>query len=355
MMAPPAGQDPLDAGASPSPWSTLSAEELSRLRQVRAEIQDLESVLAAVQKGETAPKDYEGYLTKTVNDIGALVPTARAGEYSDSLTRVNNLWDQISACPVLVNPAGKLDPQEMQRHLNAALGQCKRLVNEIGNLTIPARLQSWLKTARPGYYVPFHAVFQDEMPDPEARAALLNYLAWAPVALKGGLVDIGSGLIYRYAESGSERLKSFLLLILALGLAAAIVVGAPYLPVDGWPLEDKDLSTLLIGWGAILLGLLFHLGVGLTKRSQTEGRPPVLALGDLPLLLNARAGQIILKVYMTLVGLFGLTFSTGIEEVTPLNAFLIGYALDSVVELFGTSVEQAANARVGQVKSQLGV
>jgi len=351
---PPAGPEARDRD-SEGARSYITQAELSQLRRIRSEVQELETILVAIQRGESSPRDYEGYLKKTVQDVEGLSLEPIPGENADGMARVNNLWEQLRICPVLVDPGAKLDAQEMQRHLSSAVALCRRMVNEIGNLTIPARIKSWLKNARPGYYVPFHAVFQDEMPDPEARKALLNYLAWAPEALKGGLVDLGSGLIYRYAESFKERLVSYLLLLAGLGIAAAAVVVAPYLPVDGWPLEDNDLGTLLIGWGAILLGLVFHLGVGLNKRAQTEGRPAVLAIGDLPLMLNARSGQILLKVYMTLVGLFGLTFAIGIEEVTPLNGFLIGYALDSVVELFGTTVEQAASARVGQVKTQLGV
>jgi hypothetical protein len=353
MVPPPMAAVPAHEVHQPPLEAVLDARRMSALRGIRAEVQDLEATLSAISRGETSPKDNERYLLKTVQDVEALLVTDVTGEHADGVTRVNNLWEQLRGCPLLVDPAVKLDPQDMQRHLNAAIQRCNRIVNEIGNLTIPARLQAWLKTARPGYYVPFHAVFQDEMPDAEARNALLNYLAWATEALKGGLVDQASGLIYRYAESRRERFFSYLLLFAGLASAGAIVCAAPYLPFDGWPLEESDFGTLIIGWGAILAGVIFHLGVGLTKRAQSEGRPPVLALGDLPLMINARGGAILLKVYMTLVGLFGLTFSAGIEEVTPLNAFLIGYALDSVVELFGAGVEQAANASTGRLKKGL--
>jgi hypothetical protein len=327
---------------------------LNRLREIRAEIQDLETFFKSVQRGDFALKDYGPYLLKTVNEVTMQMVTTVDGQLADRIRRLNNLWEQITASPLINSPLSDFAPDEQQKHLTWLLSQCALMVNEIGHITIPARVNDWLRSARPGYYIPFHAVFQDEMPDEEARNNLLNYLAWAPLAVQGGLVDAPNGLIYRYAESAKERALSFLFLLMGLGIAAAAVIGAPFLPVDGWPLTDNDLSTLLIGWAAILVGVGFHLGIGLTKRAQSEGRPPIVAIDDLPLLLNAKAGQILIKVFMTLIGLFGLTFSAGIEEVTPLNAFLIGYALDSVVELFGTSVEKAANARVGKLKDSIG-
>ena len=34
-----------------------------------------------------------------------------------------------------------------------------------------------------------------------------------------------------------------------------------------------------------------------------------------------------------------------LAQVTPLNAFLVGYSLDSIIELFGTSIESASQVK----------
>jgi len=269
---------------------------------------------------------------------------------------LHNIWEQMSACPLLIDPEGEFDAQEQLHHLNMLDAQCGKLVFQVGVLTIPARLKRWLAGARPGYYVPFHSVFDDELPEWEDRVRLLNYLAWSPELIQGGLVDAANGLIYRYARSSTARLVSFLLLVVAFGVAIGIVIGACYLPIEGWPVKPRHLPMFLVGWGAVLSGVVVHVGVGAVKRRQAQGgRPPIIAVGDLPLLINAKAGQLLLKLLLTLVGFFGLVFTAGVDNVTPLNTFLVGYSLDSVVEVFSASIEQQATAQVATLKQQLGV
>jgi hypothetical protein len=168
-------------------------------------------------------------------------------------------------------------------------------------------------------------------------------------------VDADSGLIYKYSQSRGHRLGSFLMLAVAVAAALGIVIGLAYLRAPGWPLSREDAPTLLIGWCAVLAGVVVHVGIGTAKRMQSQrGRPPVLSPGDLPLLVSAKVGQLLLKLMLTLVGFFGLVFASGIGQVTPMNAFLVGYALDSVVELFSSTLELRASAKVAALKEQLG-
>jgi hypothetical protein len=129
---------------------------------------------------------------------------------------------------------------------------------------------------------------------------------------------------------------------------------------------------MLAAWAAILVGMGVHVVVGSAKRSKTKnGMPSVLM--DLILIIDARFGEILMKLILGLIGLFGLVIisssrlpwlnfvSTFLEQataeggeaaqkallaqVTPLNAFLIGYSLDSIIELFGTSMEGASQVK----------
>ena len=91
---------------------------------------------------------------------------------------------------------------------------------------------------------------------------------------------------------------------------------------------------------------------GVRQRAQGEGLPPIYAISDLSRYIDARFGLLVRKLLLALVGLFGLMFSS--DSVTPLNAFLVGYSLDSVVELFGTSLEQKSASQVTTLRKQLG-
>jgi hypothetical protein len=79
----------------------------------------------------------------------------------------------------------------------------------------------------------------------------------------------------------------------------------------------------------------------------------VIALGDLPFVIDAQLGQILMKLALGLFGFFGLIFTAGIQQLTIFNAFLVGYSLDSVVELFGSSIEQKGKAQINDLEKKL--
>ncbi len=350
MVMPPMKEAPV-----PSEATDLELD-LGVLRELRAEAQDLQDVLESIRQGNASVATYAGYIDKTRNDIAALMAQIRGDDYADSMRHLRNIWEQMLACPLLANPSAKLDAQDLTRHITALEGQIRKLVFEIGYLAIPPRINEWLKGARPGYYIPFHEVFEDELPSFEDRQALLGFLAHQPACIEGGLVDAENGLIYRYAPEQKDRRLSYLFLGVAVAVAVGIVVGAAYLPASGWPLGPGDLSTLLVGWGAVWVGVLVHIVVSTTKRVQSQkGHPPVMAIGDIPLMLNAKIGQVLFKILVSLVAILGLALGAGIDNTNPLNALLVGYSLDSVIEIFGASVEQRAAAQVSSLKQKLGV
>jgi hypothetical protein len=79
-----------------------------------------------------------------------------------------------------------------------------------------------------------------------------------------------------------------------------------------------------------------------------------MAISQMPRLLDAKLGQVIFKILLTVVGLLGLVFAAGIENAKFFNAFLVGYSLDSVIELLSATLDQKAGARIAALKQQLG-
>lgn len=76
------------------------------------------------------------------------------------------------------------DSQMLARDLNMLDTLTSKLVFQIGLLTVPARLNRWLNQARIGYYVPFHEVFNDELPSYADRVRILKFLSWSPRTIK---------------------------------------------------------------------------------------------------------------------------------------------------------------------------
>jgi hypothetical protein len=95
-----------------------------------------------------------------------------------------------------------------------------------------------------------------------------------------------------------------------------------------------------------------HVGIGSLKQARQQGNlPSVASIGDFTLLLDARVGSILRKLLFALIGFFLLAFTAGVSNF--MNAFLVGYSLDSVIEVFGTGVEKLAGEQVNEVKKQL--
>ena len=80
----------------------------------------------------------------------------------------------------------------------------------------------------------------------------------------------------------------------------------------------------------------------------------MISLGDLPLWINAKLGQLMLKILMTIIGLFGFIFATDITNATAVNLFLVGYSLDSFIELFGNTLDKYSTKMMDGLKRRLG-
>jgi len=351
--------------ATTPPASSKMGEFYGSLSEIRAELEDLQTMLASIRRGQTIIPTYAEYIETTKRNLRDLIAVVNSTEPPEeiknnlhTIRHLNNAWEQMQVSPLLENPEGNFDIQQQLHYLDLLDEQIHTFIYQIGLLTIPHQINGWLHITGPGYYIPFHEIFADDVPRVEDRDRLLKYIALTPHLTPGGFVDIESGRIYRYSTNRWRRMLSLAMLLLGLGIATGIVAAACYLPVQDWPLTPNDLIKVLVAWVAVLIGMGVHIVVGSAKRSKTQnGMPSVLM--DLILIIDARFGEIVMKLILGLVGLFGLVIIstsrmpqlqilnqfTALTQVTPLNAFLVGYSLDSILELFGTSLEGTSQVK----------
>lgn len=343
--------------ATPPPMEHISVDVIGALRLVSAEAQDLRGVLRKVRDGEAPMAAFAGYVATTRAQMEEVL--THVTDVDDCLRHVRNTWELISASPIMREPQTELPAQELMQGLGLLDAQCRQLIYWTATRTVPERLKDWLETSEPGYAIPFHAVFEDEVPDAEDRQKILNQLAWSPVFLKdvGGIVDPESGLVYRYdsRKSGVQLSLAFLWIALAVAAGAGAVWGLSTAP----PLASRAAGlTLVLGWGAMLVGTMVHWVIGTNKRLRTqESIPAVLPISRSLIMLNARIGSILFRIVVALVGYVGLMYAFPSADFSTFafNALLAGYSLDSVVELFGTSMDQRSAAQHANLKQQLGV
>lgn len=335
------------------------------LGEIQAELEDLLKVLDSIRKGQTIIPTYANYINTTKSDLRKLLGIINATQVPDdikedlhTIRHLNNAWEQIQVSPLIADPTADLDVQQQLHYLDVLDDQIHTFQYQLSLLTVPHRINEYLKITGPGYFIPFHEVFADEVPDRDDRDRLLKHIALTPNITPGGFVDSESGRIYRYSMNRWRRMLSLGMVLLSLIVAGGLVAAACYLPAPGWPLKPADLSKMLVAWAAVLIGMGVHVIVGSAKRSKTQnGMPSVLM--DLILIIDARFGEIVTKLGLALLGLFGLVLVSGarlpqlgvleqiptMTQVTPFNAFLIGYSLDSIIELFGTSMEATSQVK----------
>jgi hypothetical protein len=328
-------------------------------------LEDLLTVLDSIRKGQTIIPTYANYIDTTKSDLRELIGIINATQMPDdvkddlhTLRHLNNIWEQMQVSPLIADPTADLDIQQQLHYLDVLDAQIHTFQYQLSLLTVPHRINEYLDITGPGYFIPFHEVFADEVPDREDRDRLLKHLALTPNITPGGFVDTESGRIYRYSRNRWRRMLSLAMVLISLIAAGAIVAAACYLPAPDWPLKPADLPKMMVAWAAVLLGMGVHIIVGSAKRSKTQnGMPSVLM--DLILIIDARFGEIVTKLGLALLGLFGLVLISGAHlpqlgvleqiptatQITPLNAFLIGYSLDSIIELFGTSMEATSQVK----------
>ncbi len=316
------------------------------LRELRAEITDLSSAIEDIKQGKSTVKAMAEYINKTAQDIKKLfleINQLNENFHSDTIRHINNYWEQMKYNPVITDPTQSMVPQDQLHHLSMLETKAKKMILAIGFLTIPHRVNTWLQQSRPGYYLPFHLLFEDDLPSPEDRQKVLNTIAWAPEAVKSGIVNIESGLIYRYEPERSAQYCSFVVQLL---IFYCLTVGVWFFGKNAdYYFEIKNLTSkdLLVSWIAVLIGMFIHIIIDKFKRSQETGLPQIVATGDWLIYLSAHKGDILLKLITALFGLFGFIFSSG--NITVISSFLVGYSLDSFIGVFSSSLEQKAEAQ----------
>jgi hypothetical protein len=94
--------------------------------------------------------------------------------------------------------------------------------------------------------------------------------------------------------------------------------------------------------------------VGASKRIREQrALPPIFATNEVTKRINAREGLILIKMATALIGFFALLAAEYLSDIEPLTAFLAGYALDSVVGLFTTSLDAQAATQSDLLKQKL--
>ncbi|MCA9656882.1 MAG: hypothetical protein KC486_00925 [Myxococcales bacterium] len=222
--------------------------------------------------------------------------------------------------------------------------QCERMILLIGFLTIPGRVNEHLRQLRIGQALDFHRDFVDELPDPGERVQLLTTMRSHPAEIEG-VVDVERGLIYRTAPTRGRQMFSVVLQLMTwLGLGGGLW-GIAHTGV--WP-ELGEPAILVERYLFVTLGSILHLALGTLKQRRAGKAGEIHALDDLLLFVHVREVAIAWTIFAVSVGTVGLCFLN--PDASPESALIVGFSLDSFIDLFLMRFETKATGVSAAVK-----
>lgn len=337
-------------------------ELINPLRKLRTELQDLAVMIGKAKSGFVKLSDHQEYLNLTFEQIKTLInEIENMDSECDSVRHLCNIWEQMEHSKVrLINsqpPSGTAgqttpDPGAYLQFLTLLEGQIREMVLYIGYKTIPARINDWLERTYPGFVLPFHLVFKDELQTEADRKKVMEYISWGPRELKNGLADPGTGLIHCYPEFFWQQLWRVGLQFIVLFFLSCIIflwIPAAIKSVTFTHINSDGNALYLFAWLALLAGVCIHIAVDRSKsRHKTDGSA-LLPVSVWLKYLSSRTAKIIFNLFIALFVFVGLLYAVGLDKITIAQAFLAGYSLDSIVGLFSTSLE----ARTAEQASEL--
>lgn len=321
-------------------------EALKVLRSIRAEVLDLRTMLLGVREGEVSLAEQAQFVETTVAQVdelfGGLAPT-------EAVRRLENTWDHLRSLRILADPRRPASLRDQMTQLTAAEAALRSMLYKLALLTVPVRVNRWLAAARPGYALPFHEAFADEVPYRQDRERLLRMLSWAPGLVRGGLVDPAAGLIRRHSRRRGARLASMAVLVAITAAAGAAAAGVGEVPAPDWPLAGVGTAAAIAGWAAVLAGVATHAVVDTAKRRPGGASRVGIPVGDVARYVDARLGTLILGVVLAFTAYLGFGLVVGPGQLAPANGFLLGYSLDSALGLLSATLDLRAQARLAEL------
>lgn len=269
--------------------------------------------------------------------------------FGDEVTHLENFVERAKDCW----PDGNVSVDQLLHLLGENEGWLKKVIWHCGLVTIPPRVDEHLQQLRVGHPLVFTREFQDELPSDAERAELLQFMHDHPLAISG-VVDVARGLIFKASPDPKQRWRSVTRIVLWVlaggGLVALAAWGGPRLPDSFVP--AGLLQPLLLGYGFIILGGVVHVGVDALKQRRAATAPTFFALDDWLLWIHVRETSVLMGVLSLWLGLAMLAVARH-GAVSWQEAFLVGYGIDSFMELFLQRFDKIVSSGAEALKKNL--
>lgn len=358
------GNDASDAAASDDEMEQARLEAVcEQMRRAMELVRHLRESLEPVAAGTAALVRQSTYVDdarKLVTEALSAVKPGLSGE-AEALNNAHQYWKRAQLSPIFDGQKrASLAADVLVPEIREVIELLDKMMFSLARVTIPPRVNDWLDTSIPSYYLPFDDAFEDELPRSDHRFEILKDLAIAPREVPHGLVSPHERIIYRHSGVWWKRWGIIgILAVIVWSISAALLYGNIPLwrfgeiPIPLLPKPPAgDASLYLVPWTMVLAGIFVHIIVDANKRSLAAGRPPLFSLYFFPRWVEALSGVIVFKVVVSIITLAAL-FLFEAPGVAAGTAFLAGYSSDSVIDLFTKKIGQDTESKLEEWKKQL--
>lgn len=335
---------------------------------------------------------------------------------SEFVRRIGLAWDELRnddffSPDTVASEKPPKAPNDIGRKRGHLRTLCDQIILYIAYITTPSELSIWLDHVRPGEHLSFKTRFRNDIPAAADQEAILEWLGAGDRQLTNGLIDVGSGFIYKTRPPGWPQRRDLIWVLSSLVLFSFIVMLAikldsgsvderkwPHVPTGfvfsrdvgfhGWvndqykanlpafdfvtapmvflpqfdwlPGVDPPGSGLFWGWILVLVGMLLHWLVTFGKNQQSA-EPPRYSTERLLPHVSAHKVRIIRRFATAVLAWFVVTLTLSFQAGGSLSAadyltfVLAGYTVDSVTDLIAPFLDQRSGQRTAEAKTRLGI
>jgi len=217
--------------------------------------------------------------------------------------------------------------------------------------TITPEINDLLPNLQIGQPLDIAFVFADLLPDsPDLRKRLTLEVAQEQRVIDCGIVDVDKGVIYRIAPTARARRKSFWHVTGLIVLGGLIPLAAAFagLWLSSWPYQPASWRKLLANYVLLFAGAGGHLLIDALKQKRAQTKPTFAAMDNWILWLHVHEMSVIYSVLWADLGFVLLTAM--VQDLDWRGAFLAGYSIDSVTDLFLGRFESLVAKATPQIK-----
>ncbi len=309
---------------------------------------------------------------------------ALGDDYGDQISRISDKWDEFKMFWDRIDIQGpspdnqKSDLEIFCEHAGNLDKLLCSIISHSNLVTIPSRLNECLCDLWPGQSLNFYTQFNDELCRQDCGRWFLEYYNSHP-AIIDGVVNTADGTIIKVSPNKLRRLLSFIMVaftaILGIVLAwySAWILVMMKFPLtlavpNGIMLSDVMITTIdlskldvtdypvlavpfAVCYGLIVAGAVTHLLIGALKQQRKRKPSDNLAIEGWLRWFHVFEIKNFFASFSLCIGFFGLILL--IKTTDYLTAFLIGYSIDSFVDVFLNRFDQGVSSGTAELKATI--